>query len=113
MSSVPNWSCAAPCCLDRLPPHTPGMRCDREEERAAGETRPLVRRHLSEEKSDAAEYRVRIGAGRIAIDHLLPRRLQNELGRREHRDADVMELRLSGADRHVQIGTGEAARLRV
>src|SRR5215470_11466592 len=40
-----------------------------------------------EEESDAAEHRVRIGAGRILVDHLLIGPLQHEVGRREHRDS--------------------------
>src|SRR4029077_2688094 len=65
----------------------------------------------SEEKSDAAEHRVRISAGWIAIDHLLPSRLQHDLGRWEDRNADIVELGLPGAGRHVQVGAGEAAGL--
>src|ERR1700720_3512660 len=65
----------------------------------------------SEEKSDAAEHRVRIGAGWIAIDHLLPSRLQHNLGRWEDRNADIVELRLPGAGRQVEIGAPDPAGL--
>src|SRR5262252_2989129 len=67
----------------------------------------------SKEKPNPAEERIRVRAGRVTVDYLLVRRLQRDLGRREHGDAGGVELGLAGAGRRVEVGAGEAAGLRV
>src|SRR5690348_11581267 len=49
-----------------------------------------------EKEPDAAEDRVRVGAGRIAVDHLLVGRLEHQLGRGEDGETDIVELQMAG-----------------
>src|SRR5579871_5527214 len=68
---------------------------------------------VSEEEAYSAENRVRVGSGRVVILHMLIGCLEHDLGRRKHRHPDIVELRLAGARRRIQIGPSKSARLQI
>src|SRR5262245_11016669 len=78
--------------------------------RAASRPRQAAR---SEKEPDAAEYRIRIGAARILVLHLLVGRLEHNFRRRKDREARRVKLRAAGARGLVGVGPGKPVGLQI